>query len=333
MKKEHNGRFSGSGSRSNIKKIVIVRKEATYGRDKLIEEIRWITRLPKPLRNRFVEIKHFDISSSLSAYYDMPYYNLPSFRKLIIGKKTSHKENIQLLQQIFDFMFDEVYTRRIKKVKKNYAKRIHIDRTRKRLRGTMDKSPILAKLIQAKSICVNGRNIQNIFTTLNEIESNSNLLRSLQPEHIRMVHGDLHFANILINLKSNNFILLDPRGLDYDYTYDLGKMWHSVYGLYDFFHEGYFDLDIDYSNKEIDARYKIHKLPSLAEFNRIYNRLKNMLNRYDLVKNDAQWKLKASFANACNFCSMLPFHLEGGSEKKAVGIYLRGLELFDELIQ
>ena len=46
------------------------------------------------------------------------------------------------------------------------------------------------------------------------------------------------------------------------------------------------------------------------------------------------WKLKTLFSNVCHFCSMTPFHVKGdGTEKIAIAIYLRGMELFDEFLE
>jgi hypothetical protein len=67
------------------------------------------------------------------------------------------------------------------------------------------------------------------------------------------VHGDFCFSNILYDFRSDRIKLIDPRGLDVDGTitsfgdlrYDIGKLSHSVLGLYDDIIAGRFTLDGD----------------------------------------------------------------------------------------
>jgi len=327
------------GSHANTRKVMIVRKEAVYGREKLVDEINWLTQLPESLKGHFTTIKYSDINAN-PPYYEMPYYNFPSLRKLIMGGKIGNEKALSILRDICDFMFHEVYTKRKSQVYDQYAKIVHMNRIRDRLQETIEKSPILAKIIQSSSVQLNGKNIPNIFIMLARIENNPSLLRLLQPDCTHMVHGDLHFDNVLIELDLNNnlknFVLVDPRGKDgtYDYSYDLGKLWHSFYGLYDFFHENLFNLDINFSNQRTEARYEIHDSPALAEFKSIHEKFEDILKDYDIIKNDPYWKLKTLFSNASHFCSMLPFHLKGDSEeKKAAGIYLRGMEMLNEFLE
>lgn len=67
------------------------------------------------------------------------------------------------------------------------------------------------------------------------------------------VHGDFCFSNILYDFRSDRVKLIDPRGLDVDgratsfgdFRYDIGKLAHSVLGLYDVVLAGHFDLRIE----------------------------------------------------------------------------------------
>jgi hypothetical protein len=67
------------------------------------------------------------------------------------------------------------------------------------------------------------------------------------------VHGDFCFSNILFDFRAERIKLLDPRGLHVDGTltsfgdfrYDVGKLAHSVVGLYDSIIAGCFTLHVD----------------------------------------------------------------------------------------
>lgn len=59
-------------------------------------------------------------------------------------------------------------------------------------------------------------------------------------EQSSLFHGDLHFANMFWSY-DGQLKLIDPRGEFYGHwLYDIAKLTHSVYGLYDFIDEGLF---------------------------------------------------------------------------------------------
>lgn len=67
------------------------------------------------------------------------------------------------------------------------------------------------------------------------------------------IHGDFCFSNILFDFRSGRIKVVDPRGIDAagritpygDFRYEIGKLAHSVLGLYDFIVAGYFSLQLD----------------------------------------------------------------------------------------
>jgi hypothetical protein len=68
--------------------------------------------------------------------------------------------------------------------------------------------------------------------------------------HLRLVHGDFCFSNILYDARACLVRVIDPRGIAADGTetpfgdlrYDLGKLYHSVVGRYDHILAGYYRL-------------------------------------------------------------------------------------------
>lgn len=65
-----------------------------------------------------------------------------------------------------------------------------------------------------------------------------------------LVHGDFCFSNILYDFRADGIRVIDPRGLDAnddfsvfgDIRYDIGKLYHSAIGKYDFIMAGYYSL-------------------------------------------------------------------------------------------
>jgi len=67
------------------------------------------------------------------------------------------------------------------------------------------------------------------------------------------LHGDFCFSNILFDFRAGRVKMVDPRGTDAlgrpsrfgDLRYDLGKLAHSVLGLYDFIVAGFYLLQVE----------------------------------------------------------------------------------------
>lgn len=179
---------------------------------------------------------------------------------------------------------------------------------------------------------------------------------------IRLIHGDLHFDNILIDpFDLNNPIdkLIDP-GDFYseggDIAYDLGKLMHSFNGLYDFIHEGLYDVSYEIDDKKliytinINANEYIFRRPfstggSGAEVvgysplyggeivNYLYIRAKNesiIKKVFSDFGNKSIEKLikRAKFNEALHFLTMAPFHMTV-DPKRTLAIYVTGLILMD----
>lgn len=75
------------------------------------------------------------------------------------------------------------------------------------------------------------------------------------------VHGDFCFSNILYDFRSDRVKLIDPRGLDVDghltsfgdFRYDIGKLAHSVVGLYDVLIAGRFNITVADHHVQFDV--------------------------------------------------------------------------------
>ena len=74
-----------------------------------------------------------------------------------------------------------------------------------------------------------------------------------RPGASAFIHGDFCFSNILFDFRAGRVKIVDPRGIDAqgkvtpfgDMRYEVGKLAHSVLGLYDFLIAGFFTLEID----------------------------------------------------------------------------------------
>jgi len=330
--------FLVGGSGAKIRRLMIVRKEVSReGVAKLSNEIKWLLNLPKDLRRYFPKLVGYKVTKS-SAYMDTVFYNFPSLRRILFDGTIGADKAIEILRKLLDFMFNNLYSRIYGKGGLGWLYKLHFERICNRWPLVMRKAPILAKVLEAKKIVLNDEEFVNAPLLIQRIRVRPELLRKLAPKIITMVHGDLHFQNILIKLNDNskyNFLLTDPRGdlNGSDPIYDLAKLWHSFHGLYDFMHEDLFSLKLEFKNNEtINADLELIDMKSVHEYNRILNHFPRLMDDFNSVSEIYDnWKMRTLFTEAIHFCTVLPFHLKGdGKEARAVALYLTGVKILNE---
>jgi len=317
----------------------VIRKEATEGREKLINEIQWMLDLPEDAKHRFPQILKYDLKSD-PVYADFKYYPMKTLRKSLIEGEIKASSALKILENVFDFMFEKLYSKNIQIPDEDMAYNLYFKRMDDRFKEAEKKSPIFKEILGADRIVINGKVFPNLPEVVGKLKQNKKLLKLLNPPSINLIHGDLHFDNILIDQNdASNFILIDPRGKMYDgkvegdYAYDLGKVWHSINGLYDFLHEDKFSLNVDIKNETVNAEFNITPYESLREYRNLYAHIPSLLYKYQRIKDDPYWDIRTSFNEVVHFCSMAPFHIKGDKkEKLAIAMYLRGIMLMDKFL-
>lgn len=325
------------GSYAALKLRRVVRKEASgRGKKKLHNEINWLLGLPENLQAYFPKVSDYYLGDD-NLWCEMPFYDRPSLRKLLMTGEYDAGDACSFLARVFDFMFENIYSREIRPAPPGWIIDKHLSRLHKRLIQSLRQSKSLARLIEAEIIVINGRNYRNIPDLSLEISRRSSLLEALAPAQLRMVHGDLHFQNILVGPMENDtpFLLIDPRGemSGSDLFYDLGKIYHSVNGMYDFLHTDQFELSMDSTRggKNIAANLTFTNKQALHSYIAIGEALPDLLQKYYLICNDKNSLMKSLFAEAMHFCSVMPFHLQGdGQDQRAAAMYLTGVKLLNE---
>jgi choline kinase len=325
------------GSFANLSRRMLIRKQADEnGRQKLINEILWLQNLPTKIACFFPTVIDSDIVSR-RVWFDMPWYNVPSLRKKILLGDIEVKEICDNVGKVLDFVFLNLYSIKFGPPPEDWVIQTHIRRVYDRLVTINKTSNMMSKLIMAKTIYINGECYENLPRLLYKITQFHQLLEIVKPTDLRMIHGDLHFQNILFgpNEEGTEFILADPRGeiKGSDVYYDMGKLWHSFNGLYDCIHTDQFDLitnttnggetfsaDLTYFNPQWVSRY--HAIGRFVE--------KKVLD-YDIIRSDPNWKLKVHFSEVMHFSSVMIFHLKGTlDESRAAAMYLTAVRLMNE---
>src|SRR3989338_1590499 len=171
----------------------------------------------------------------------------------------------------------------------------------------------------------------NILLSIKIIKKDKRILEKLKLRTSNLTHGDLHFGNILYSKEKEDlrFKLIDPGAHEAsNFTYDIGKLYHSFYGLYDTIYLNRFELK-EKSDTLIDITLDIE---TNQNYNYIKKNFKNILEnkKFKLLEQEPDWELKSLFAQACHFCSMMPFHIKDVAKAKA--IYLQGVILLNEVM-
>jgi hypothetical protein len=131
--------------------------------------------------------------------------------------------NIEMEVQLLEFFLEKIAERNIELSKSNQFE---------------------PNLLTAKEIVINGEKLKGISWIM---EQSAWILRRINTAE-SMVHGDFCFSNILTDLDTGIFKLIDPRGgfgsesIYGPRIYDVAKLAHSVLGKYDFLISGQFRL-------------------------------------------------------------------------------------------
>jgi hypothetical protein len=136
-----------------------------------------------------------------------------------------------------------------------------------------------------------------------------------------VVHGDLCLSNILYDLRSRVCKLLDPRGsfgaagIYGDPRYDVAKLYHSIYGLYDFITNDLFDVSIDGAR----VKLRIHSRPQHARIQERFEKV--FFSRFD--------RREILLITGLLFASMPALHYD--APRRQMAMYARALELLAEV--
>ena len=191
---------------------------------------------------------------------------------------------------------------------------MYLDKPRRRFRRWLQKQPDS----RSSRIRVNGR---EVLAGLEALDQLVGLLTPVCEQPVpALVHGDLNFSNILFDIESQTFRLIDPRGAFGragavgDARYDAAKLRHSYAGMFDAAMHGIFTLST-LSPEEYVFRLGPDRGSAIAAIDRTLEQ-----RGFNL------WHLR--LIEASLFLSMLPLHEDNPRRERI--LYLRGLELLDE---
>ena len=306
----HSKRFFGtqrSFNELNIKRNTI-EKKSSNNPNKIIAEANWFQQIPSDLKLFTPQFTDFNQEVS-SPSYTLEYLYLPSLSELLVfGQiKNGEWENIFHVIQKLLISFIKNKPQAIKSNDIEIHKKIYLDKTTTRLNEFFNKNRLGID-------CNHKFNIQGEEMTLLDIAAiSSKYISPLDEKFLTISHGDLCFSNILYDQRAGLVKCIDPRGISPDgkysiygdIRYDVGKLFHSFFGFYDFIIAGKYDLStgdewiIEFHKDTINA-----------------NEIFNIFDKEIMKK--MNFSIHEILAiNVHLFLSMLPLHDENINRQKA----------------
>jgi len=302
--------------------------------EKLNSEVNFYRQLPSELKALFPFLIETKINNGQIAVM-MEYYGYKTLSEWSIFYDVTFEEWTHLWEKLKNIIVrfleykpkkEEAYT-----LWEN-IKEFHLVKLKKRLKEFANQltSSGLDWVIKAPKIGINGQELHNIYSIIPEIENAISKLYSSDPTpYIGIVHGDLCFSNILWDPDSGIVKLLDPRGnwgkiftIYGDIRYDIAKLAHSIWGLYDLFMCDLYSLNINKHKKTIN--YFIFD-EFFTNKNKIENCFSEMLNYFGFNVREIK------FLMGLLFVTMPPLHFE--SKERQIAFYVHGIRILNEALK
>lgn len=311
-----------SGGRSQVTKVIRIRKEAIEEerKKKLVDEIKFLKKIPEEWRTHFPEVTFSHIDGK-QVYYEMTPYELPTIRRLLFSNELDSQTTLEWLDKILKFAF-EMYNKEKLSVPKTYMQKMHTQRLAMRNDELISKTQVFKTLLKEEQLKINGRLYFNTPVIYKRMQEEDLIEKCRPPYCSKWAHSDMHFSNILLDLKGKNFVFLDPRGYRYcDYYYDFGKLLHSVNGKYEFIAENKFTLN--------DSTFKLKRIKAYQVCEEIKAGLLDILMKHS-IEDRKITEMKTEFNEAIHFASLVPFILDlDGIEARARVAYYTGVILLN----
>lgn len=283
-------------------------KKYSKNREKIQAEANWYKETPKNLKHYLPAL--WDIGSDAEAdFYEIEYLYLNSLADLYVFGKNPFFIWKSIIDACREFI-DKSSAFKPKEIKKIAIDSIQLykSKTTTRLSQYCNDSYIDMSVPWK----VNGKSVPDLNSIINTI---SEELIIPDTRFSQFVHGDFCFSNILYDFKSKSIKLIDPRGIDInnnftiygDLRYDIGKLAHSIIGMYDFIIGGNYRFNmIDEYNCSINF-----PINEAIKYTQEYF-MKQKFAGFSIME------LKTSQIMIHLFLSMIPLHKDKPERQKAM---------------
>jgi dTDP-glucose pyrophosphorylase len=216
----------------------------SYGSDDLKHEIQWYLSVPESVRPLVPRVFDYSLSGE-STHIDLEYIPVPTLAEVYLYANV-HPEVWEYAFNRILGLWKRVFYSARSSDDESAAKAFSMywEKTELRLAEAADSVPF-----QDKRVGLNGRELPSWQEMAPRVRAALEVI--VQRPHWSLMHGDLHFGNILFDFNSGQLKLVDPRGAFGgvscygDARYDLAKFLHSFHGGYAHLAAGMFELSRD----------------------------------------------------------------------------------------
>jgi dTDP-glucose pyrophosphorylase len=285
--------------------------------EKFLDEINYLRLLPPELAVLFPRVIGYSTDWQ-DPWLTLEYYGYPTLAEVFVFENVDPSIWEQIFVHLRDIML-QGFMRHRRPLAPGVVQEMYLGKTRKRLENMPASEELLALVRHPGPVTINGREVPNIPALWGRLEAEvERLAENVQGT---VVHGDLCLSNVLYDLRSRICKLLDPRGsfgasgIYGDPRYDVAKLYHSIYGLYDFITNDLFHVSIDQQRINLDIRSRPQHRQIQERFERVF------FAEFD--------RREILLITGLLFASMPALHYD--APRRQLAMYTRALELFGEL--
>lgn len=297
-------------------------KKKSENKEKLVDEIRWYLRMPSKLQYLLPRI--YDYSLELqNPYVSMEYYGYQTLHESLLYGDYPLVRWQNIFKKIL-FALDDMEKYEVHGEKESLVaslREMYLEKTVHRL-DSMRKQKHFASFF-TQPFEINGKlyhALDDYLALLPELVDR--ILLDTFSGSFSIIHGDLCFANILMEDSYNFIRLIDPRGrfgefdIYGDARYELAKLLHTLEGKYDFIIEDMFSLTVNGNSIEYHLEKNINQIYTL--FLSVFREKLSHLQEIRLIE-------------ALLFLSMIPLHSD--YENRQYAMLATGICLLEQVIE
>lgn len=284
--------------------------------DKFTGEIKWYIRMPEKLQYMLPRVYDYSLDEQ-NPYIRMEYYGYHTLHELLVYGDIPLLKWQSVFRRIHRAVSDmRCYTVNDQEAMHQSLQEMYIDKTMNRINRLKEDAQF--SLFFDQEISVNGVRYGSLHTLMQDIpvRVKKELIDPYQ-QPFTIIHGDLCFANILVEDGYQFIRIIDPRGkfgkydIYGDPRYEIAKILHSLEGKYDYIIEDLFELEYHATS----IQYRIRENTEAIE--RIFlEEFKDM----EIVMREVR------LIESLLFLSMIPLHSD--YPKRQMIMLATGLQLF-----
>jgi dTDP-glucose pyrophosphorylase len=285
--------------------------------EKFLDEINYLRLLPPELAVLFPRVIGYSTDWQ-DPWLTLEYYGYPTLAEVFVFENVDPGIWEQVFVHLREILLQGFMQHR-RPLAPGVLQEMYLGKTRKRLENMQAPDELLALVQHAGTVTVNGREVANMPALWGRLEAE--VERLAETVQGTVVHGDLCLSNILYDMRSRICKLLDPRGsfgaagIYGDPRYDVAKLYHSIYGLYDFITNDLFHVSIDGTRIDLDIRSR-----------RSHRQIQERFEKVFFAEFDRREIL---LITGLLFASMPALHYD--APRRQLAMYARSLEIFGEL--